>query len=321
MIRVGVAGWDYSDWAGIVYPSPLPRGFDRLAFLAELFDTIEINVTFYRQPDARAARSWAERVSSNGSFRFTAKLFNPLTHAGRLPGRSGPAPEGDLDVRDLRGEAERYRDGIEPLLQKGLLGAVLMQFPQSFHDLPAARRRLETLTGMLRGLPLVAEVRHASWNHDEALRFLAALGVGFCNVDQPRLGSTLGPTGHVTAPPAYIRLHGRNARNWFRARQEGGDEDPGRAADGGAHRYDYLYTMEELRPWVERAERLEERAGDVFIIANNHYRGKAAANALMLRSVLERRRVRAPSGLLSAYPALRTMAEPVRQPPVQRPLF
>jgi uncharacterized protein YecE (DUF72 family) len=319
MIRVGVAGWDYPDWAGIVYPSPLPRGFDRLAFLAGLFDVVEINVTFYRQPEARAARSWARRVAGRRSFRFTAKLYNVMTHAGRLPGQGPPAPFGDLDLKDLRAEADRYREGIEPLLREGLLGAVLMQFPQSFHDLPASRRRLETLAGVLRGLPLVAEVRHVSWNHDDALRFLAGLGVGFCNVDQPRLGSTLGPTGHVTSPVAYVRLHGRNTENWFRPRDDADtpDGEPG----GGARRYDYLYTLDELRPWVARIERLAERAGEVFVIANNHYRGKGAANALMLRSLAERRRVPAPADLVTAYPALAPRAEPAPAPPLQRRLF
>ena len=318
MIRVGVAGWDYPDWAGIVYPSPLPRRFDRLAFLADLFDVIEINVTFYRQPETRATRSWAARVASRKSFRFTAKLVHTLTHGGLLSGTPAPPPAGDLDLGVLRAEADRYRDGIEPLLREGRLGAVLMQFPQSFHDVPAGRRRLEALAGILRGLPLVAEVRHASWNHDDALRFLASLGVGFCNVDQPRLGSTLPPTGHVTAPPAYIRLHGRNAENWFRPRDA---EGAARGVPSGALRYDYLYTAEELRPWVERAGRLAERAEEVFIIANNHYRGQAAANALMLRSALERRRVRAPADLAAAYPGLAAVAEPARGRPVQRRLF
>jgi uncharacterized protein YecE (DUF72 family) len=310
MIRVGVAGWDYPDWAGIVYPAPLPRGFDRLAFLASLFDLIEINVTFYRQPDPRAARSWAARVAARPGFRFSAKLHHALTHGAAPAGGAGAATGADLDVNALRAEADAFRAGIDPLLQADRLGAILMQFPQSFHDAPASRRRLEALAGILRGLPLVAEVRHASWNHDEALRFLAGLRLGFCNVDQPRLGGTFPPTGHVTGSIAYIRLHGRNAENWFR-----------RGDDGAVQRYDYLYPMEELRPWIERAERLAERAEEVFIVANNHYRGKAAANALMIRSALERRKVKAPAELAAAYPGLAAVAEPARGRPVQRRLF
>src|SRR5262249_39573605 len=154
-----------------------------------------------------------------------------------------------------------------------------------FHDGQGTRRHLETLAGLLAGLPLVAEFRHRSWDHEDALRFLHGLGVGFCNIDQPQVGGTLRATGHVTSRIAYVRLHGRNAAAWF------GPDQPAHA------RYDYLYSGEELRPWAERAERLTERAEEVFIIANNHYRGKGPANALMLKAMLSRARVRAPAVL------------------------
>ncbi len=304
MIRVGIAGWDYPDWEGIVYPSPLPRGFDRLAFLAEYFDAIEINVTFYRQPDPAAARSWVSRVSSRTSFRFTAKLYRALTH--RIQPSDGLAHG---EVPDLAAEAERFRAGIDPIVSAGLLGALLVQFPHSFHDLPENRQHILTLAGLLSGLPLVAEFRHRSWDHDGALRFLHDLGVGFCNIDQPAIGATLRPTGHVTSRVAYIRLHGRNAEAWFRRGAE------------PASRYDYLYTMEELQPWVERAQRLQERAEEVFIIANNHYRGKGPANGLMIQSALRRKRVPAPAELVVAYADLSGMTLPQARRPVQGSLF
>jgi uncharacterized protein YecE (DUF72 family) len=303
MIRVGVAGWDYPDWAGVVYPKGRGRDFDRLAFLAEFFDTVEINVTFYRQPDASALGGWARRVAGRPSFRFTAKLYQGLTHGGRIAG-----PPETAGPPDLEAEAALYRAGIEPLLGAGLLGAVLMQFPHSFHDREANRRHLETLAALLPGLPLVAELRHRSWDHDEALRFLSGLGIGFCNIDQPAVGATLRPTGHLTSRIAYIRLHGRNAENWFKPAAE------------AASRYDYLYSIEELMPWAERAQRLAERAEEVFIIANNHYRGKGPANALMLKSVLSRARVKAPSGLLDAYKGLRDYAA-AGEAPAQGRLF
>jgi uncharacterized protein YecE (DUF72 family) len=298
MLRFGVAGWDYPDWEGMVYPDPHPRGFDRLVYLSGFLDAIEINVTFYRQPDAPACAGWARRVASHGDFRFTAKLFRGLTH-----------PE-TPDAPALEDDAGRYLEGIAPLAESGRLGAVLAQFPHRFHDEPGARARLERLRRSLEQLPLVAEFRHRSWDHEEALKFLHGLGVGFCNIDQPQVGGTLRPTGHVTAPVAYVRLHGRNAENWFR---EGG---PPHA------RYDYLYSEEELRPWAERAVRLSERAEEVFIIANNHYRGKGPANALMLKALATRTRVAAPATLVAGYRALREHARPEPEgPPLQGRLF
>lgn len=289
MLHFGVAGWDYPDWEGVVYPTPQPRGFDRLEFLADFLDVVEINVTFYRQPDAAACRGWVRRLQAHPGFRMTAKLFRDLTH---------PAA---VDRGALAAEAARYREGIAPLLEAGRLGAVLAQFPHRLHDDPGARRHLEYLAADLSGIPLVAEFRHRSWDHEEALRFLHRLGVGFCNVDQPALKGALRPTGHVTSPVAYIRLHGRNAANWFKS------DRPAWA------RYDYFYAEEELRPWVERAGRLADRAEEVFIIANNHYRGQAPANALMLKAMATRTRVDAPGALLRAHKPLAAHAR-LREP-------
>jgi uncharacterized protein YecE (DUF72 family) len=311
VIRVGVAGWDYPDWGGIVYPSPAPRGFDRLSFLAGFFDVIEINVTFYRRVDPKISRSWAKRAPSGGSFTLTAKLYQAFTHAG------GSWRATETDPVDLEAEARTYLSGIGPLLESARLGAVLMQFPHAFHDGPESRRHLARVVELLPGLPLVAEFRHRSWDNEGPLFFLKDLGVGFCNIDQPVLGSTLPPTEHVTSRIAYIRLHGRNARNWF-ARERSREGASG-ARDTGSARYDYLYSMDELRPWIERARGMSARAEEVFIIANNHYRGKGPANALMVKSSLSSGRVRAPSDLIATHPGLKDMADPVGTTPKPRP--
>jgi len=294
MIRVGVAGWDYPDWAGIVYPSPLPRGFDRLSYLAGLLDAVEINVTFYRPIDPKTSRSWVTRVPSGGSFRFTAKLYRAFTHERSI----------DLDL-----EARIFLAGVDPLLRSGCLGAVLMQFPHAFHDLPDSRTHLTRVVERLPGLPLVAEFRHRSWDNEGALTFLKDLRIGFCNIDQPTLGSTLPPTAHLTSRIAYVRLHGRNAANWFV--REGTRPQTQAARGTGSARYDYLYSMEQLLPWVERVRRLAGSAEEVFVIANNHYRGKGPANALMLKKTLSGHRVQAPAGLIAAYPELAEAADPL----------
>lgn len=74
MIRIGPAGWSYKDWQGIVYPSSKPKGFQELTYISEFFDTVEINVTFYRPIPARTAESWVKKVEKNKRFKFTGKL-------------------------------------------------------------------------------------------------------------------------------------------------------------------------------------------------------------------------------------------------------
>ncbi len=326
MIRVGTAGWDYPDWDGVVYPSPRSRSFDRLRFISDYFDAVELNVTFYRQPDRRQVAAWVERLEDRTDFRFTAKLHRSLTH----PRGSGVRPEQGPWGREggekhawsaaaqdcpasagggLGNAAEMFREGIDPLVRAGRLLAVLMQFPQSFDRRPHHREHLKTLASLLRGLPLVAEFRHRSWNEEAILDDLRRWGIGFCNIDQPSLGATMPPTSHATSSIAYIRLHGRNARNWFR-----------RSARP-FERYDYLYSMEELDPWIRRIKDLAGAVEQVVVIANNHYRGKGPANGLMMKSALERRRVDAPSTLVEAYPALEGRVVAKRHSPEQGRLF
>src|SRR5712691_2526234 len=131
MIRVGTAGWHYEDWNGIVYPRPRPRGFDPLRHLAEHFDTIEVNATFYRIPSPSMVASWVHRTRENERFRFTVKLPRTFTHE-----RTGDAGEE---------EEALFRDCVAPLIDSERLGAVLVQFPQSFHATPEATAYLETI--------------------------------------------------------------------------------------------------------------------------------------------------------------------------------
>jgi len=291
VILIGTAGWSYPDWDGCVYPARRPPGFDPLAHLARFLDCIEINASFYRIPDPRTSSSWVERVSGRSGFRFTAKIWRGFTHEPA----SGP--------EEAAGSERAFRAFIEPLREAGILGAVLVQFPYSFHRTSEGWSRLSDLIERFEDLPLVVEVRHASW---VTLEFLAALrerGVAFCNVDQPAISANILPTAHVTAPLAYVRLHGRNAGAWF---EEGAGRD---------RRYDYLYTAEEISGWVDRIASMAAGARDLIVIANNHYRGQAVANALELKAALAGGEVEAPSEILAAYPRLAGKVR-VLSPPV-----
>ena len=80
VIRYGVAGWDYKDWWGPVYPANHPKGFDPLNYLSQFYDTVEINSTFYGAGSAKASQTWVRRVAGNPQFKFTAKLWKRFTH-------------------------------------------------------------------------------------------------------------------------------------------------------------------------------------------------------------------------------------------------
>jgi uncharacterized protein YecE (DUF72 family) len=290
VIRFGPAGWDYPDWRGAVYPRPAPRGFDPLAYLARWFDTVEVNSTFYRPARAEVARAWCERVAEHRSFRFTAKLWKRLTHEREAYGAE---------------EVKAAREALDAIASQRRLGGVLLQFPWSFRRDAAGVEWLRDLFRALEGLPLVLEVRHASWNVPETYAELVEKGVGFVNVDQPLFHDSIRPSAVATAPVGYVRVHGRNYKDWFR-------EKAGRDA-----RYDYLYEASELAPWAERTRSLADEPGveDVYVVTNNHFEGKAVANAAMLKAMVGDERVGAPPDLVERYrEALAPfVVEPARQ--------
>jgi uncharacterized protein YecE (DUF72 family) len=122
--------------------------------------------------------------------------------------------------------------------------------------------------------------------------------ISFCNIDQPLIGRALEPTEHVTSRLGYIRLHGRNYDQWFEA------EKP-------HDRYNYLYTEAEMSGWKDKIERIAHKAEVTYVIANNHFEAKSGANALQLKHMLTKDRVRAPEPLLRHYPDLSKIADPL----------
>lgn len=276
MIRIGTAGWKYKDWDGIVYPKPKPRGFNELEYLAQYFTAVEINSSYYGPPKPAAAKRWLESVSGNELLQFTAKLFHSFTHERK------PAPN----------DEKEFKDGIAPLVDGGRFGALLLQFPWSFRNSPENREYLVGLQRRFREYPLVLEVRHGSWTEPETFDFLANLDVGLCNIDQPLFSRSVKPGAEVTSAIGYIRLHGRNYKTWF--------------AESATvrERYDYLYPVQELDPWVDRTIEISRKTKDTYVMSNNHNLGKAAVNAIQLTSILASQPVPAPATLIAHYPEL-----------------
>jgi len=282
-IRIGPAGWSYRDWNGVVYPQNPGSRFDPLAYLSSFFDTIEINSSFYRPPAASTAKAWAKRVIQNPDFVFTAKLHRVFTHE-----------RGNATAEDEK----LFREGIDPLAEAGRLGAVLVQFPWSFKNTDEDRAYLTKLIDRFKDYPLVLEVRHASWNTSLIQEALEKKGVGICNIDQPLFSKSIRPSALTTSQVGYIRLHGRNYQNWFR-------EDAPRD-----ERYNYLYSLDELEPWIVRIREVAAETKETYVITNNHFRGKAVVNALELKSTLEEKPVPGPAPLLELYPELANSVAP-----------
>lgn len=287
MIRVGPAGWSYPDWEGTVYPRAKPRGFHPLRHLAGYFDCLEINSSFYADVRPEHSERWSELLSDRPAFRLTAKLHRDFTHeTGREPDEA---------------RARAFRRGIAPLVRDGRLAGLLAQFPWSFRRDDAATARVAALLGLFAEVPLVLELRHASWFEPGALADLAARGASLAAIDLPRSATAPPEVFRAVGRLGYLRLHGRNRDAWF-----------DRAASRDS-KYDYLYGAEEIRELSARARRLSGEHDETYVVTNNHFSGKAIANALEIQAELSGAPVRVPPELLASFPRLQRIARPEGQ--------
>jgi len=291
---IGPAGWSYPDWAGYVYPTHRPKGFHEAAYLAEFFDTIEINTSFYQPLRPEHAALWVERVAANPAFLFTAKLWQKFTH----------------DPSATNDDERAVRAGFAVLQRAEKLGAILLQFPFSFHRTKETVAYLTAVLKRFADYPLVVELRHASWQNEATLALLKEHQAGFCNIDQPVIGRSLEPSAVSTSTVGYVRLHGRRYDTWF-------SDNP---ATPAPERYNYLYSSEELDPWVERIRKVQGSTHNTFVVTNNHYQGKAVVNALQLISVLRGSKVKVPEPLRRHYPELEGIASEMPAEPTLFPL-
>src|SRR5262249_49129136 len=301
-ILIGTAGFSYKDWEGIVYPADLKRRkIHPVEYLAQFFDCCEINSSFYGHIRPNVGKDWCRKTAAvNPDFQFTAKLFQGFTHAARGPRHArssrggvdaphGTQPPSPFNLTVSPDEERLAREGLDSIAGEGKLGAVLIQFPVSFKNQDDTRDYLFALLQKFKDYPLVLEIRHESWDDPDILGKLAEMGVGFCNIDQPRLGKSLRRTDHVTAPVGYVRLHGRNYKEWFQA-------------DNRNDRYNYLYKPTELEGWKDKIAHISRRTDKTYVIANNHHVGQAPVNALELKNMLSGKRVKAPKTLVDHYP-------------------
>jgi uncharacterized protein YecE (DUF72 family) len=270
-IRIGTSGWHYPSgrgtWDGIFYPARAERGrgFDELAFYAARFNAVEINSTFYGQPRANVSLQWVRRTPPG--FEFAVKLYQKFTHP------SIAADPTAITAADV----DQFKAGIEPLAAAGRLGPVLAQFPPSFHESPAARQYLEWLLDTFADYPLAVELRHRSWSDREAevRKQLDPRGAAWAQIDEPKFSSSIRQDfAPNTDRLMYVRLHGRNASQWW-------DHDE------SEDRYNYVYSEAELRPIVARIQAARTAVRKLYLFLNNHFSASAVADAAMVRHMLD----------------------------------
>jgi len=191
-IILGTCGWSYVEWEGILYPQRQAK----LKQYSSIFQTAEIDSTFYALPELGTVLGWAKHTPP--SFMFSAKLPQTITHKKAL----------DI-ARGIEADLNQFLEAMKPLREAGKLACVLVQLPPF---LRFNSQRLETFLSLLPERPNFAfEFRHSSWLREETFKLLEKHRVAYTIVDEPLLP----PEVHVTSSLAYMRWHGRGAKPWF----------------------------------------------------------------------------------------------------------
>lgn len=310
-VHVGTSGWSYPTgkgrWNGLFYPATRAKRdgtgeFDELRFYAEHFDTVEVNTTFYGQPRPEVAADWVRRTPAR--FTFSLKLYQKFTHPKMFREaalKSAPGSENtllDLLAQVTQSDIDDFRSGIEPIARAGKLGALLAQFPASFKASDASHDYLAQLLRLLSDYRLAVELRHRSWSDAfaDTMQLLNAFQAAWVQIDEPKFRFSIRQNAlpNITGF-YYMRLHGRNAAQWWRH-------------DKREDRYNYLYSNDELKEFSETATAANLLVKKAYLYTNNHFAAKSVVNAVMLKAQLgEPIEGEYPPALVEEYPEMRNL--------------
>jgi len=251
VLYFGTSGFSYNDWVGNFYPRGMPRR-EWLKYYAREFNSLELNSTFYALPKLSVMEAMVDKTGEG--FLFSVKANQEMTHQRQQNNSVFVA----------------FIHVLQPFIDAGKLGCVLAQFPYSFHFNNQNRDYLEFFRERLGDLPVVLEFRNSQWLKPEVFDWLRNWNLGFCCVDEPQLPNLLPPLAEVTSNIGYVRFHGRNEAKWWQH-------------EHAYERYDYTYSVEELKEWLPRINKLKSLAEEAFIFANNHWHGQAIDTIRQLR--------------------------------------
>ena len=296
-VRIGTSGYSYpgpapQGWYGVFYPEKKAKKFDELAFYSSFFDSVEINSTFYRPPAPGIAEAWAKR--SPADFEFAVKVWQKFTHPMKLGEETGE--KGRNWEAPTQADVELFKRGVGPLSDCGKLGVLLFQYPPGFHYSEENAEKLGWTLDVFKDYPKAVELRHRSWSDKgaETKRLLGQCGATWAVIDEPKFASSVvqgfEPMGNIF----YLRLHGRNREKWWSHKE-------------AWERYDYFYGPEEIRSLAGGVGEAAEKSprAKIYVLFNNHARGQAVADAVMLKRELGQEVAAAlPESLVRAYPQL-----------------
>jgi uncharacterized protein YecE (DUF72 family) len=249
-ILTGLSNYTHPDLKGTFYPTVIKRE-EYLEFYAKTFKTIELGFTFSQMPNSEQLGN----ISKRALIDISIQAHESLTHK--------------IDQGTWRNDVHAFREALEPLQRSDQLEAVLLQFFFNFKYEPERRIYLSRHLKELKEIPVVVEFLNDGWQKESVYEGLRKLNVCYCMSDMPAANDVPKPIDTMTADHVYIRFHGRNRLGWYNKDDE--------------ERYDYLYTDQELGPWVWKIKGKLAAFRTIRIYFLNSRKGKAALNSKMMR--------------------------------------
>ncbi|HET6590551.1 MAG TPA: DUF72 domain-containing protein [Candidatus Nitrosocosmicus sp.] len=269
-LYIGCSGWNYGDsaekggWLNVFYPDRKTR---KLNYYSQFFNTVEMDATFYNKFYQHMNQGLFIGIvkTTPSDFKVSVKVPETITHDKRLDVNKGV-------MVDLK----TFLDKISPLKNSNKLGTIIIQLPPSFAITDS--QYLQNFLRVLRKdseIPndnkFAVEFRNKSWNTEGTLELLQHYDTAAVLTDSPAKENLefLSNENNITSKSTgvVIRMHGRNITQ-------------------GHYWYNYLYSKEEMNPWVEKIKKIKENTDTVFVYFNNHYGGKAIVNALQFKEML-----------------------------------
>ncbi len=258
MILVGCSGWSYAEWNSNFYPK---SARDEVKYYSEVFDTVEVNSTFYREFDSNTLKSWITRVRSNPRFRFTLKIPQKISHEEMF-----------LNMSNAISDLSRFIESEVAIFQSaGVLGVLLLQLPPRFsRDDPEHLLELMSSVDSIKYKFFVEFRSRDLYNDMDLRRKLNSINVGVVHIDSPDIH--LDEFHQDEFKELYYRFHGRNIKDWFSTVQD------------SQSKYNYSYSNTELEALSSIVKKSTELKDEIFVYFNNHPNGSAPINAMgMLR--------------------------------------
>jgi uncharacterized protein YecE (DUF72 family) len=295
-LYVGTASWTEPTLikSGRFYPEDARSAEARLRYYADQFPVVEVDSSFYALPSFNNAVLWAQRTPAH--FVFDVKLFRFFslhqTPLKALPAELREQAEefanasGNIYYRDLPPEFKDtlwhfFLEALGPLKAAGKLGYLLLQLPSWEFRNRRNLAHIEECTGRLDDYTLAVEFRNSSWLKAEdrgaTLGFLRELNLPLVSVDEPQgFHSSMPLVWETTSPDlAVVRLHGHNNEMWMK-----------KGLKSSAERFNYLYSEQELKEFIEPISSLARQTRQVHVMFNNCYEDHAQRNARQLMALL-----------------------------------